>query len=480
MANSSDRKELKASWKPKAEVPSLSLKDVAKHSSRNDLWIVVHGGVYNVTEYSRDHPGGLDALAEVGGTDATSAYEDVGHSEDAREIMQSLLVGHLEGAPKASDTSEDKTPKVQVVRASPNGDGEQKTSSRLLGPRIELAAFAVGTAALVYFVRHTNLTIPSLPRSMDSKHSGSGGSFLQGFLLASATAAVIGVASVRYLSNVVNFDVDFSKLPAHKTASEHVPSSDYPTGVLMPRTYRKFALREKVELSPNGIFRFVFDLPTPTSTLGLPIGQHITIRGDVEEHSVTRSYTPVSNNRDLGRMELVIRIYPDGQLGKYLSALQPGDKVDIRGPKGAMRYRKGMSTHIGMVGGGTGITPLFQIIRAVCEDKTDNTKISLVYANRSEPDIMLRNRLDQFARDVPSKFQVYYVLDQPPASGWQGGVGRVNKQILQERMPAVSDSTKILVCGPPPMVNATKNNLIDLGFKEPGSVSKMSDQIFCF
>ena len=53
--------------------------------------------VYDVTEYARDHPGGLDVLLEVAGKDATSEYEDVGHSQDASEIMQSFLVGVLEG-----------------------------------------------------------------------------------------------------------------------------------------------------------------------------------------------------------------------------------------------------------------------------------------------------------------------------------------------------------------------------------------------
>ena len=92
---SSERKELKANWKTEVEVPLLSLDDVKKHNTKNDLWMVIHGGgeqarfdlqlimrlteesVYNVTEYSRDHPGGPDALMEVAGTDATSAYEDV-------------------------------------------------------------------------------------------------------------------------------------------------------------------------------------------------------------------------------------------------------------------------------------------------------------------------------------------------------------------------------------------------------------------
>jgi len=92
---SSERKELKANWKTEVEVPLLSLDDVKKHNTKSDLWMVIHGGgertrselqlitiltaelVYNVTEYSRDHPGGPDALMEVAGTDATSAYEDV-------------------------------------------------------------------------------------------------------------------------------------------------------------------------------------------------------------------------------------------------------------------------------------------------------------------------------------------------------------------------------------------------------------------
>jgi cytochrome-b5 reductase len=144
-----------------------------------------------------------------------------------------------------------------------------------------------------------------------------------------------------------------------------------------------------------------------------------------------------------------------------------------------MRYRKGMSKHLGMVGGGTGITPLFQLIRAICEDKTDDTTISLIYANRSEQDIMLRKQLDNFAKTVSNRFKVYYVLDHP-SEGWTGGKGQVTKELLAEKMPQPSNDTKILLCGPPPMVNAMKKNLGALGFQEPGAVSKISDQIFCF
>lgn len=85
----------------------------------------------------------------------------------------------------------------------------------------------------------------------------------------------------------------------------------------------------KDQLSQD-VVRLVFQLPAQTSILGLPIGQHVAIRGyyddDGGHHTVTRSYTPVSNNKDLGRLELVIKLYPDGQLtGKYLSKIEVGD-----------------------------------------------------------------------------------------------------------------------------------------------------------
>lgn len=144
-----------------------------------------------------------------------------------------------------------------------------------------------------------------------------------------------------------------------------------------------------------------------------------------------------------------------------------------------MRYRKGMTKRLGMVAGGTGITPMYQLIRAICEDKTDDTQVSLIYANRSPEDILLRTQLERYQQMAPKKFKIYYVVDNAP-QGWTGGVGRMSKQTLQDNLPPASADTKVLLCGPPPMINATKKNLTDLGFEAPGAVSKMTDQIFLF
>ena len=68
---------------------------LAEHSDRSDVWMSIHGKVYNVTKYLDDHPGGEEVLLDRAGKDATEDYEDVGHSNEARKALIPLEVGEL-------------------------------------------------------------------------------------------------------------------------------------------------------------------------------------------------------------------------------------------------------------------------------------------------------------------------------------------------------------------------------------------------
>lgn len=74
-----------------------TIQEVQKHNSTDDLWIVYNGQVYDVTSYLDEHPGGEEVIADCAGTDATEAFNDIGHSDDAHEILKGLLIGKLEG-----------------------------------------------------------------------------------------------------------------------------------------------------------------------------------------------------------------------------------------------------------------------------------------------------------------------------------------------------------------------------------------------
>jgi cytochrome b5 len=76
----------------------MEYSEVQKHTTRDDLWLIIHGKIYDITKFVDEHPGGEEVLLEHGGLDATEAFEDVGHSEDARLMLKDYYKAELKGA----------------------------------------------------------------------------------------------------------------------------------------------------------------------------------------------------------------------------------------------------------------------------------------------------------------------------------------------------------------------------------------------
>ena len=235
-------------------------------------------------------------------------------------------------------------------------------------------------------------------------------------------------------------------------------------------------------LAAADIDSYRFKLPKESDILGLPIGQHISLAANIEGQpkEVVRSYTPTSSDNDKGFFDLLIKSYPTGNISKHVANLKIGDKMKVKGPKGAMVYTPNMVRHFGMIAGGTGITPMLQVVKAIHRGRAagDKTEIDLIFANVNPDDILLKADLDALAARDP-KFRVHYVLNNPP-EGWTGGVGFVTPDMIKEKLPAPASDVKILICGPPPMVAAMKKATEGLGFTKARPVSKLEDQVFCF
>ncbi|KAF9108129.1 NADH-cytochrome b5 reductase [Mortierella sp. GBA35] len=249
------------------------------------------------------------------------------------------------------------------------------------------------------------------------------------------------------------------------------------TPPLDPKEYRKFKLVDKVNCSPNTAM-YKFALPNEDDLLNLPIGQHVSIMANINGKEISRSYTPTSSSDDIGHFVLCIKSYPQGNISKMFSELAIGDTINARGPKGQFNYTANMCREIGMIAGGTGLTPMLQIIRAVVKNPEDKTIINFIFANVTEEDIILKAELDLLSKKHP-QFKVQYVLNNPP-EGWTGGVGFVNAEMIKEHMPAPAADIKILLCGPPPMISAMSKITQDLGYDKVNAVSKLPDQVFKF
>lgn len=220
-------------------------------------------------------------------------------------------------------------------------------------------------------------------------------------------------------------------------------SSDKKLKLLIdPKTKNSIVLIDRENLSEDSR-KFRFGLPSVNHILGLPVGQHVKISTTLDGNIVSRSYTPVTSDDDHGLMEFIIKIYfanvhpkfPNGgKMTQYLECMKIGDMINISGPYGNLIYEgKGkfliketygspfvsrIYSKVGMIAGGTGIAPMLQIIRHVFKNPGDPLQIWLLYANRLEKDILMRQELENINNGYSDRFRLWYTLDQSSNNDW--------------------------------------------------------------
>lgn len=204
--------------------------------------------------------------------------------------------------------------------------------------------------------------------------------------------------------------------------------------------------------------RFYFALESSEDTFSMPVASCIVTKfTDTDGKDVVRPYTPISTNNTKGHFELVVKKYPKGKMGNHMFAMQPGEELLVKGPFEKFAYKPNMWKHVGMIAGGTGIAPMYQVIRSILENPKDKTRIALIYANNQRKDILLANELVELQKTY-NNFNMYLTLLDVPHR-WLGGIGYVNAAMVTTFMPKPKEkNTKILVCGPPPMLQAVSGD----------------------
>ncbi|KAF8915236.1 cytochrome b5-like heme/steroid binding domain-containing protein [Mucidula mucida] len=75
---------------------TVTFEQLKSHSTKDDIWLLISGKVYDVTKFLDEHPGGDEVILAEASQDATEGFEDVGHSDEARALLPGLLVGDFD------------------------------------------------------------------------------------------------------------------------------------------------------------------------------------------------------------------------------------------------------------------------------------------------------------------------------------------------------------------------------------------------
>ena len=419
-----------------ADAKYFTEEEVAKHNSEDDCWIIVKGKVYDTNAYLKEglHPGGNASITMNAGEDTTEDFEAV-HSAKAWKQLEPYYIGEVGVKPSSSSLAD-----VTNLVASGVGEvvkevvEEEKNKKKVYPP--------TPTTGNVDLVKHWQ----------ENKD-------------------VYGDIVLGEEAEALAFDRMWAG------ASHPVDDAKNPLGC-SPKKWIPLKIEKKVPLSHDCVL-LRLQLESPEHQVGMPVGQHLYLRGEWKGRKVMRAYTPSSLNGTLGAVEFVIKIYfsganesyPEGgALTQYLNQLNEGDTIDVKGPIGHIVYENGGKLIIDkkvranpvkkmtLMGGGTGVAPMLQLIVAILSDPTDETEIVFIYANKSEKDVLLKYTLDRLEREHPKRFRMHYLISKAVDKSYESDiakgrmqVGRISKKIIGlHGFDTSKDGTSVAVmCGPP-------------------------------
>jgi cytochrome-b5 reductase len=232
--------------------------------------------------------------------------------------------------------------------------------------------------------------------------------------------------------------------------------------LLAPEVLRRYQVLSNTQVSPDSnLLEIGFtgrdylgwkrDVPTCVA-----VSYNETTEGNNEV--LKKSYSPISHPNTPDKFQLLVKAYaprPGGGVGAYLCGLQPGDSIGAKVK--SERIMHGSSSvlnrgwnHVGLVAGGTGIAPLYQLVQILMSSKDESTKIYVLSINYTEQDILLKSELDELAQKYPDRVKVTHSLtisQEQADSEDHYEYGRGSVDMVRKALPTPGDDVMIFVCG---------------------------------
>ncbi|XP_039095005.1 NADH-cytochrome b5 reductase-like isoform X1 [Hyaena hyaena] len=219
---------------------------------------------------------------------------------------------------------------------------------------------------------------------------------------------------------------------------------------LSPETFLAFRI-SAVDRLTKDTYRVRFALPR-NSRLGLRPGQHLILRGKVDDLEIQRAYTPISPANAEGYFEVLIKCYETGLMSRYVKSWSAGDTAFWRGPFGDFFYKPNQYGELLMLASGTGLAPMVPVLQSITDNAEDETFVTLVGCFKTFEGIYLKTFLQEQARFW--NVRTFFVLSQekslenlPWSFREKTRFGRLAQDLVEELVGACRRKPFALVCG---------------------------------
>ncbi|MGH7905458.1 MAG: FAD-binding oxidoreductase [Candidatus Binataceae bacterium] len=240
--------------------------------------------------------------------------------------------------------------------------------------------------------------------------------------------------------------------------SDAVVRLDYPSDLLDEPGPELFtATVDEAEFIADTVVRLVLKAPREVD-FAFQSGQYIRIK--VPGTGQWRSYSMASLPRDLPKLEFLIRIIPDGAMSEYLTArCEAGDEIEVEGPLGAFILRESRGQHI-FVAGGTGVAPIISMLDTIRRRSGVKPPMLLSFGCASDRQFFHREEVELRSMWMP---QLRLKLSADKVDDAECGLAQGNPVQMLEADDVEGVDTAAYLCGPPRMIEAARERLIELG-----------------
>jgi propane monooxygenase reductase subunit len=182
-------------------------------------------------------------------------------------------------------------------------------------------------------------------------------------------------------------------------------------------------------------------------------GQYVDLT--IPATGITRAFSMATPPSECRRLQFIIKKYPGGAFSSLLDGrLATGDKLTAKGPYGTCFRREGQPGPMLLIGGGSGMSPLWSILQDYVESG-EQRPIRFYYGARTRRDLFYLDEIAALATSLPD-FRFIPALSEPGASdAWEGETGLVHEVLARTlRTEQLTGEIDAYACGPSPMIDA--------------------------